>query len=283
MKKYKLIILIAIVMVVISCDDDSSSNETEINLVAESVALETSIQEAESVADNYVLYGSNYLEFGGVTTRGFRDRSGFFSNCATIESETINDTTTNTITFQDDCENRRGAVVSGSIIIVKIESDTNINRSVSFENFSVNGYAVSGTMDYNFVEENTNGNPEITGTTNLSIDTDEGTITKNGSKTIEITSGGDTDTYTDDEFTYTGINTCSDAEGNIVEVEIIIPLVKPADCNYIAEGTKQYSENSEVSTLDYGDGTCDSTAMHTASDGTITEIELRRGRRNFHR
>ena len=261
-------------------DADLEQNPTG---MVNSVSLEASVEGVESTLDEYAFYGGNYLNFGGISSRGFHDRAGFFSNCAELMAETVDETTTITITFPEDCEDRRGNLVSGTITIVYSQTDANKSRSATFTDFSVNGYLVNGTRTYSYSAANANGNPEIAGTVDLSIETEEGTIAKSGSRLIEITAGGDTDTYTDDEKTITGSRVFTDAEGNRFSVEITEPLVKPAGCHYIATGIKQYTENDAIAVLDYGDGNCDSVAELTAADGTITEIELRRGRRGFYR
>jgi|TARA_B110000967_G_C18510917_1_gene376290 hypothetical protein len=43
-------------------------------------------------------------------------------------------------------------------------------------------------------------------------------------------------------------------------MKIILPFVKPEGCGYIAFGVKEISKSGELSTLNYGDGTCDAIA-----------------------
>lgn len=267
----------------LSCDNEDSSNfkDDTLSITTTSVALEASAEEVESVVDDYVLYGGSYLDFGSAFGKGQHDRAGFFSSCVEMVSETVDDTITITLTFPEDCEDRNGNLISGTITIVKSLSDTDRSRTVTFDGFTINGYVVSGTKICSYTVENANGNPEMSGSVDISIETDEGTITKVGTRMVEITSGGDTDTHSDDEKTITGSHTFTDAEGNTYAVEITIPLIKPADCDYIASGVKQYSDNGEVSTLDYGDGTCDAIATMTDADGTVTEIKLKRKRKGF--
>lgn len=267
----------------VSCDNEDSSdtNEDALDNTITSVSLEASTEAVESVVDDYVFYGGSYLDFGSLFGKGHHDRAGFFSSCAEMESETTDDITTITLTFPEDCEDRKGNILSGTITIVKSTSDTDRSRTVTFDDFTVNGYAVSGSKSGMYTAENANGNPELSSTVAISMETEEGTITKVGSKLVEITSGGDTDTHSDDEKTITGSHVFTNAEGDTFSVEITTALIKPADCRYIASGVKQYSKNGEVSTLDYGDGTCDAIGTLTEVDGTITEIELRRGKRGF--
>ena len=278
--KASFIIAAVAVMVFTACDNDSADTLIAPSGVT-SVALEASVEEVENVLDDYALYGGSYLNFGGPFGKGLHDRAGFFASCAAMEEETVDDTTTITITFPEDCEDKRGDTISGTITIVKSTSETDRSRTVTFTDFSVNGYVVNGTKTFEYTAVNENGVPQIEGTKNLTIETDEGTITKSGTRLVEITSGGDTDTHSDDERTITGSSTLTDAEGTTRAVEITTPLVKPAECRYISQGVKEISVDGETSTLDYGDGTCDNLAILTEADGTVTEIELKRRRRGF--
>lgn len=148
-----------------------------------------------------------------------------------------------------------------------------------FTDFSVNGYVINGTRQYEHLDENENGNPQMSGETNLIIETEEETITKTGSRLVEVTAGSDTDSYEDNEWTITGSHELIKADGSVFEMKIILPFVKPEGCGYIAFGVKEISKSGELSTLNYGDGTCDAIATWTAANGTITEIEIKRTRK----
>lgn len=283
MKLSKLVMVFTVIflMTFLSCnkEDTLEIQDESIALTTTSYALEASTEAAENVIDSYALYGGSYLDFNGLIGKGHHDRAGFFSDCTTIASETIDNITTVTIAFSEDCEDKKGNILSGSIVIVKTIGDNERNRTITFDGFSVNGYVMTGTKVCNFSSANTNGNPEMSGTVNMSIETDEGTVTKVGNRLVEITNGGDTDIHSDDEKTITGTHTFTNAEGNVYKVEITTALVKPVDCSYISSGVKQFTENNAISTLDYGDGTCDSIATLTDANGTVTEIEIKKRRR----
>ncbi|GAA3644058.1 hypothetical protein [Flavivirga jejuensis] len=293
MKKNKFNIAFAIVTITLglfSCTDDTSQNQS--TSAVELVTLEASVEEVESVVDTYSLYALSSLEFESTTDvtgktssgktklgKGCKDRSGFFPDCAVFEEVTEGDVTTTTISFPDDCEDRNGDIISGTITIVKSTLDTDKSRTITFDVFTVNGYVTNGTKTHEYTAENENGNPQIEGSVNITIETDEGTITKAGTRLVEVTAGSDTDTHKDDEKTITGSYSFTDAEENTKTVEITTALIKPAACKYIAEGIKEYTEAGETSILDYGDGTCDNLATLTEADETVTEIELKRKRK----
>ncbi len=289
MKSYKfLTTCIAVIAIMFSsCSKEDDEIDPQSLSDFENIALDSSIEEVASVLDAYAMYGADYIDFDDATGKSsdkkriLYDRAEFFSDCAIIEEEIVDEISTTTITFEDECLDKNGDIVSGTITITKPTLETDKSRSIVFVDFSINGYVVNGTKSKVHTTENENGNPQSDGTVDLSILTDEGTITKTGTRQVEITSGGDTDTHEDDEKTYTGSYTFTDAEGNSTEVVITTALVKPAGCMYKSSGIKEYTESDEVSILNYGDGTCDDIAELTAPDGTTTEVELKRSRKGY--
>jgi hypothetical protein len=258
----------------------------------QAVAAEVAIEETESVLDNISMYSeSSYgVDFSTSTTGKSSDlkgestskhgRSGFFRDCADITVEINGDMITATITFNGDCSDYNGNVITGTITKTWSVTDTSKERTITVDNLTINGYVVNGTKTYTYMASNANGNPEMSGSIDISVETDEGTITKVGTKTVEITAGGDTDTCLDDEKTITGSCVYTDASGATFSVESTTPLVKPAGCLYIASGIKEYTNADGTTVLDYGDSTCDNVATKTSPDGTTTEVEL--GRKRHH-
>ncbi|MEC3906664.1 hypothetical protein VOI54_06510 [Tamlana sp. 2201CG12-4] len=288
-----LVLLIAITF--FACETERTDTD-ELNLLeSDPVAVDAVIEEVEGVLDDIVVYsdstfGIEAISSSGSTSKvsstakdsghGKRGRSEFFKACATIESEELDGVITTTITFSGDCEDWFGNVISGTITKVRAVSDTGKEKTVTIENLTINGYVINGTKTYTFVLSNDNGNPEMTGSVNITVETENGTRTKEGTRTVEITAGGDTDTCRDDEKTITGSSVYTNAEGASRSVTITTPLVKPAECRFIASGVKEYTREEGTTVLDYGDGTCDNVATKTSEDGTVTEIRL--GKRRKH-
>ncbi|TYA69998.1 hypothetical protein [Seonamhaeicola marinus] len=284
MKKiFSLTFLLALFVVACETEGTSDNNSTE----ALSVDAEVSVEETEEVLDNIALYTesaygiSTSKNYSSVTAKGpdKHGHSGFFKECADITVEVTETTVTTTIVFNGECEDKDGNVISGTITKVREISDASRTKTVTFTDVTINGRVVNGTKQYTFTEENNNGNPEMTGTVDITVETENGTVTKVGNRTVEITAGGDTYLWFDDEKTITGSCTYTNAEGNTFSVTITTPLVKPAECRYIASGVKEYNRNGEITTIDFGDGTCDNVATKTLPDGTTEEITLRKKRK----
>ena len=285
MNKIK-ILMVLLALGFVSCQNDDSSNLSS----DDSFASEAIAEEAESVLDNIALYSEStfgvYQSTGktsldsktdGTSKRG---RSGYFKECVDIAYEETDTTRKLTITFTGDCTDSDGNIITGTITKLRSKTDTSAERSITITNLSINGYVVNGSKSYTYTASNANGNPEMTGSIEISIETDAGTISKVGTRTVEITAGAETDTCTDDEKTITGSSEFTDATGAVFSMVIDPALVKPAGCKYMASGVKTYTHANGITTLDYGDGTCDNIAIKTAADGSITEIEL--GRKRHH-
>lgn len=286
MKKiFSLTFLLA--LFIVACETEGTSNNDVNNPQALSVDAEVSVEETEEVLDNIALYSES--AYGISTAKNGVDsktdgpdrngHSGFFKDCADITVEETDTTITTTIVFTGECEDRDGNVITGTITRVREKADGSRTKTVTFTDVTINGRVVNGTKQYTFTEENNNGNPEMTGSVDITVETEDGTVTKVGTRTVEITAGGDTYFWFDDEKTITGSCTYTNAEGNTFSVQITTALVKPAECRYIASGIKEYNRNGEITTIDFGDGTCDNVAIKTLPDGTTEEITLRKKRK----
>ena len=288
MKTFKILFFL-VVFGFISCQNDTVSEAITSEVAVSSEAV---IEEAESVLDDISLYSESSFGVDMSTSVTNKDvtsktdgtskfgRSGFFRDCADILVSVDGNTITATITFTGDCLDNDGNVITGTITKVWSLTDTNAERTITIDNLSINGYIINGTKTYVFTSSNQNGNPEMTGAVNITVETDQGTFSKVGTRTVEITAGADTDSCYDDEKTITGSCVYTDVSGATFSVEITTPLVKPAECLYIASGIKEYTTTEGTTILDYGDGTCNNIATKTAPDSTVTEIEL--GRKRHH-
>ncbi|MEP5339215.1 MAG: hypothetical protein ABJL44_16245 [Algibacter sp.] len=287
MRKLKSLLLLSVIGFA-ACETETANVDVLGANLSDTVTAEVAFEETEDVLDNIAIYSDSAFGIETTTSKASdskdstykkHGRSGYFKDCADIVVEELDGTTTTTITFTEDCEDRDGNVISGTITKVKTESDNGKEKTVIVDGLMINGYVINGTKTYVYTVSNANGNPEMMGSVNMSIETDEGTATKVGSRTVEITAGGDTDTCTDDEKTITGSFVYTNAEGVENSVTITTDLVKPADCKYIASGIKVYTTEAGTVTLDYGDGTCDDVATKTDTDGTETEVTLGKRRK----
>ena len=179
------------------------------------------------------------------------------------------------IDFEGGCTDSRGITRKGKLKIqlTKILWQGEAKATVTFENYSVNGIKVEGTV-------------EITTTSWLSAKktftytVKDGKVTYpngytasySGTRTVEYKDMGSA-TTSDDLFEMTGAATLKDSLGTAT-VNISKPLQRQLICPWIQAGEVTVTLNGHSAKLDYGTATvCDRKAILTIGDKT-KEIEL---------
>lgn len=212
--------------------------------------------------------------------------SGFESKSATPSSNhpgcvvrTSEETATGkivTLDFGDGCEGKRGREFAGKIIIEYVKTDSSFSKTVTFENFSVEGNSVEGGKSIVKVKENSNGNPEATFTIDIKITLESGVeITKKGTKVKEKIEGADTDNRGDDVYSISGSWESINKNGVVKTATITTNLRREWACKYIVSGVIELSRDGATATLDFGDGSCDNIATLTNANGDTKEITLK--------
>jgi hypothetical protein len=170
-----------------------------------------------------------------------------------------------------------GVTRSGSITYIfsgKLSTPGTV-ISATFNNYTVAGYQLGGQYTL------TNS---TTGTSlSLSSEVNDGTITYpndssysfSGTKTVTLTSGSLTDISTF-VFSVIGGYTISNAHtGETLTATVTTPLEKKQSCKYVDAGVvafvyKKGTTLTVAGTLNYGDGTCDDSAVITIDAATKT-------------
>lgn len=269
------------VLIFASCNNNNEELELDkaLELSAEEVAREVlSDDVSEEVS---TILDTDELDFNvaGKQTPGGGKGKGRSSvaSCATRTSEDTDTGKIVTLDFGDGCENRRGKVLAGKIVITYVKNDDGFSKSVAFDGFSVDGNAVTGSKSIEKVKQNTNGNPQATKTVDITITFTTGeVVSKKGTKIKEKIAGADTDTRGDDVYEITGSWESVNKEGVTKKSTITTALLREYSCRYVVSGELEIVKDGETYTVDFGDGTCNNTATVTKQDGTTEEINLRR-------
>lgn len=181
-----------------------------------------------------------------------------------------------TLDFGDGCIGKRGREFAGKIIIEYIKTDTSFSKTLTFENFSVEGNTVEGGKSIVKVKENSNGNPEATFNIDIKITLESGVeITKKGTKVKEKIEGADTDDRGDDVYSISGNWESINKNGVVKTATITTNLRREWACKYIVSGVIEISRDGATATLDFGDGSCDNLATLTDANGDTKEITLK--------
>ncbi len=190
-----------------------------------------------------------------------------------------------TIDYGDGCTGFYEQTRSGKIIIqvtgrYRAEGTS---RTITLENYYINGIHIEGTKTVTNDGENENGNicysVELTGgriTTPDSI-----VITRESVRTREWVGGSDTWwNIWDDVYFITGQTTGTNFRGVTYSRTIVTPLEWAVTCRFIKSGSIDIvvSENDPI-TLDFGNGECDNEAIVSRNGETKTILLRYRSRK----
>lgn len=200
--------------------------------------------------------------------------------CKTVSIEYPDDSThwprTVTIDYGEGCVGPKDRVRSGKIIIVvnRYFLHTEYSRTVTFDNYFVDGYKIEGTKTVS--NEGFNESQNLYFSVRLEdgkVISPEGEVhTKEYNKIREFVKGVETPRFRgDDEYMITGTASGINRDMITYTRTIIEPLHVAFSCKWILSGSVEIAaEGKETAILDYGDGTCD--AIATVSIGEESKV-----------
>lgn len=284
MKRKKLILraclaAFAATIILYACKKDnnsSSDEETSASLSASAVTSESLYSDVFDVvvqtSDENGLNNTASPDAGGEIPGGANGMDSI-SSCAqvTISPSDTSYPKTVTIDFGTGCTSTTGITRKGKLTAVitgKLwQSGTTV--TVTFDNYSVNGYQLEGTYSITNNSSGANGFQCTTTVKDGKVTYPDGRYYSfSETETIAQTEGMNTPALSDNVYNITGGYTCSSSAGNTVVATITSALVKTATCKNIVEGTVQLVYNNIPGTLDFGSGSCDNQA--TLKVGTKT-------------
>lgn len=246
-----------------SCSkDDNPNNETPADDLTTQELTAARIQSDLAFDDvsSEVLQVSLNASTGAASTTS--------SACATVTISPQDLTTwpkTVTIDYgSTGCIGINGWVRKGKITytLTKMPRETGAVVSVSFDNYSVNGYKLEGnySMTNNGI---TDGNINITTQlVNGKITYPDGKwFTRNSTIAWQQVAGGATATILDDEFNVTGEATIKSSTNNELITSSKTPLLRKVTCGNFVSGQLNVNYNGITGVLDFGGGSCDKNAV----------------------
>lgn len=273
---YKSVRFLSIIglLVFASCE---SNNELETDIAAkltvEEIKSEILSNDVSDDIDNLVEDDANA---NGLTGKTVNSASNL-PRCADRTSVDTTDGKIVTLDFGEGCEGGRGKEFAGKIIIEYVRTVDGYSKTVTFEDFTVDGNAVEGSKSISKINANANGNPEKTHSVDITITFTTGEIaSKKGTKIKEKIEGADTDDRGDDVYSISGNWESVNKDGDVKTAAITTNLIRTYACRYIVSGVVEITKDSINYTLDFGDGVCDNLATLTDAIGNIEEITLRR-------
>ena len=244
----------------------------EANLLAE---LDDVTDEVGNIIDDFIIENEDFSKSS--------DTEGKIEDLLPCVIKTIVLTTTTkevTLDFGEGCELPSGNVLSGKILM-SYAIDSNVNSltvSHTYENFYFNEISVEGINSIVRLRENNQGNPQSSITFGTTYTWPDGVYaSREGVKVREWVEGADTRPFGDNVFLITGSWSATFKDGTNVSSKVLESLRREMACRFIVSGLVELEKNDKIGTLNFGDGTCDNSAIFTNSEGVETEITLRRG------
>jgi hypothetical protein len=173
------------------------------------------------------------------------------------------------VTF-DDCSVDGSENLNGSITAEYETGEMSSSISVTFTELSIGGYVLSGTRTYTFSNDQSE-TVEYNVTSDMSVTLpDASVVSETGTKTIGLVFDESLESIT---LTIAG-QWVVKVGGTTYSVSVSDLLETKLGCEYIAKGVLLLAKNGLQVSVDFGDGTCDDTAVLGYPDGTEEDISL---------
>jgi hypothetical protein len=273
-KKYTFLLIFSTLLLALffqACKKDqelaSMTEQEEVSLIETTLSAEDQ-QETEVQALNHWLTESNSTPSA--------------PPCAIVTRNA--DTRTVTIDFGSGCTSVNGIVRSGRAILTFSRwNDTMAQRTLTFENYKVQGRGISGAVELHNFSRNTSGNLTVSRTLkDYTISYLDGTThVLNGTQTRELLSGEGEADFNKYKVQLTGYFEGVSSKGMRTRHTITEPVIVDFGCairgNFARVAGKteiQVSNlrNSHKRLVNYGDGTCDKEYTITLHDGRVIVI-----------
>lgn len=227
---------------------------------------------SESVNDDVTaVFFESSVTKGFYRLDGQTETTGILS-CATVTVSPNSFPKTITIDFGNGCTSVDGISRKGKINITLTDYVHNPGAvaTMTFDNYFAAGYKVEGTITWtNTSTQNAiSWTRQITGG-RLSDPLSGYYWTHEGTKNVTQTAGADTpNNLLDDVYSVTGSHTVTNPAGKTRTVTILEALEKKTTCHNVSKGKMKIQAQTHFAILDYGDGSCDNTAVITI-DGVL--------------
>lgn len=233
--------------------------------------------ELDAIGDDISLIVQDQYQ-SAQNTSGRNNWATWLPACASINTTFTETNWTSTVSFGDDCQLANGNTVEGSVIITGSTDFSAEPYIVTYEleDFHHNDRHVEGSRQVSFSTESTSAQIQPHTVANILIDytvtyPTGSVFTRTGNRLRECTEGFNTPGWNDDVYLFTGSWTTNFSNGSFVST-ITDPLRFEVGCGNFVSGTLQVSKSSDIATLDYGNGQCDSTAVLTINNGNPISI-----------
>ncbi len=175
------------------------------------------------------------------------------------------------------CECPNGNTYKGSIILERIfdVKDKKFNGNISFDSLYVNGVQIEGEVEFERKTVNLQGFPQSEYEFDITYYFTNGDIAKHyGNKSRIWFEGFNNAEFNDDIFEIEGEARIRKRNGVEISTHINLPLIKASGCSFYSSGMMEIEKENNKYILDFGNGTCDNSAVITYPDGNKQTIIL---------
>ena len=275
MKRLKIFLAIGLMFIVLFSCKKNEYRETidEIILSQQETQSDEILADIDLLVDEALLVNTGQLKSGTI-------RSSFYlSDCAVITKDTTASPEVITIDFGTSCTGKDGKIRSGKIIVSSDSFTTFPSvRKKSFENYSVDGKKIEGSMVKTILKDNDNNirTATIQEDITVTLPNNEGTAHRvaNLTRQYQLNELGIQD---DSQVVSWGTVEFTRISGVKVTktISAVDPLVYKADCHHIVSGTVSLTtSNNHNWSVNFGNGECDNKATLTIGNRT-KEITMR--------
>jgi len=261
-----------------SCSSSSPSPDASATLTALTATASDETQSA-SISENVDNEVDNYVTtsaVNGYKAPAFLGSELIMGPVITVDKpDSTNFPKTFTINYGTNFIGLRGDTISGEIIVVVSNKMTiaGSSRTITFNNFSINGNAIYGTKIYTY-NGLTGIHPTWTSNVNDSIVREDGaTLVWHSIRTRErVNNNGTPLVYWDDNYSISGGSTGVNAKG-VAYTSVIDPnnpLLIGGGWPFFVQGTVTITTTSKTVVIDYGNGAKDRKATATVNGVTKT-------------
>lgn len=291
MKTRIFILGLALSLSILSCSKDDSTNDTTA-MSSDEAKSSAKIDAMNDDVSNLVEEQEMNTYQDATNGKSVASANTEFSSCATVTRVPAfgtplspGDTVTKTIDFgTTGCTLNNGNVLKGKIIITFVYQPNAASHTITytFENFYHNAIKFDGTKTFTRVMASTAANatihPVVTMNMDLTATFPGGAVfTRVGQRVREIVEGGGNADWSDNVYQITGNWITTGPNGGTQTATITTPLRVKMSCvavnkPLIVSGVITVVRNGHTATLDYGDGTCDNTAVLTVNGNEYTIV-----------
>jgi hypothetical protein len=283
----KLMAVVAVFVTYTSCENDAT-NATQLtsNDAIVNSKIDLASDDIATIADQLF----DDINSNTITYRTIDNNLSIFSNCATITRSpafgtviTPGTQVTKTIDFgTTGCTLNNGNIVRGKIIISFVFQPTAVSHTVTytFDNFYHNNINFEGTKTFTrsmTAQTATSApHPRVVMELEMTITMPNGDeYVRIGSRTRELVEGFLTPAFIDNIYRITGNWTTTAPNGNQHTATITEPIMAKMSCiavnkPILAKGIITFTRNNITSTLNYGNGECDTIAVFTVNGISYT-------------